>query len=180
MEDDPFLIVFLLFTPTGLDPAGPKFYHFGSQEARGLHATDAKYVDVIHTNGGIMGIYENVGNADFWMNPGAKPQPGCERVASFKELQKLMSGTIHEETPCIVHEISRSVCICSGTCSHRMATLFYANTIRNHEDFEQCVCSSLKKYFLLGKKCCDRKVVFGEFSPAGYVLLELNTITIIL
>ena len=91
------LVAILLSIPTGLDPAGPKFYHVGSQEARGLHATDAQYVDVIHTNGGIMGIYENIGAADFWMNLGAKPQPGCSRITSTSELQKLMSGMIHIE-----------------------------------------------------------------------------------
>lgn len=44
---------------TGLDPAGPCFSTIGSDGK--LDASDAAYVDVIHTNGGMLGLKESVG-----------------------------------------------------------------------------------------------------------------------
>uniref|UniRef100_A0A182QA29 Lipase domain-containing protein n=1 Tax=Anopheles farauti TaxID=69004 RepID=A0A182QA29_9DIPT len=58
----------------GLDPAGPLF---SSNEPRTrLASTDAQYVEVIHTNGGTLGMYQPIGTADFYPN-GGKHQPGC-------------------------------------------------------------------------------------------------------
>ncbi|CAH2108063.1 unnamed protein product [Euphydryas editha] len=61
---------------TGLDPAGP--FYDGTVSLRGLSASDASFVDVIHTNPGRMGIDESVGTVDFWSNCGSRVQPGCE------------------------------------------------------------------------------------------------------
>ncbi|XP_035775173.1 lipase member H-like [Anopheles albimanus] len=58
----------------GLDPAGPLFFS-GDPTGR-LASTDADYVEVIHTNGGILGMYDPIGTADFYPN-GGKHQPGC-------------------------------------------------------------------------------------------------------
>ena len=77
-----------------MDPAGPGFYNFFSQGARRLHATDAQYVDVIHTNGGLLGIYKNLGDTDFWVNPSVGPQPGCGTVNSTAQLRLLLRGMI--------------------------------------------------------------------------------------
>uniref|UniRef100_A0A182M2A1 Lipase domain-containing protein n=1 Tax=Anopheles culicifacies TaxID=139723 RepID=A0A182M2A1_9DIPT len=58
----------------GLDPAGPLF---SSKEPKTrLDRTDAEYVEVIHTNGGALGMYDPIGTADFYPN-GGKHQPGC-------------------------------------------------------------------------------------------------------
>uniref|UniRef100_A0A182PFZ9 Lipase domain-containing protein n=1 Tax=Anopheles epiroticus TaxID=199890 RepID=A0A182PFZ9_9DIPT len=58
----------------GLDPAGPLF---SSKDGNNrLDATDAAYVEVIHTNGGTLGMYDPIGTADFYPN-GGKHQPGC-------------------------------------------------------------------------------------------------------
>ena len=76
-----------------MDPAGPEFYP-KFQGTRRLHSTDAQYVDVIHTNGGKLGIYKNIGAADFWINPGAAPQPGCG--VSTSGLRQVMSGMLHK------------------------------------------------------------------------------------
>ncbi|XP_061723853.1 phospholipase A1-like [Cydia pomonella] len=59
---------------TGLDPAGPCFSHV-ELELR-LKATDAEYVDVIHTDDGIYGLKEPVGQVDFFPNSGSQ-QPNC-------------------------------------------------------------------------------------------------------
>uniref|UniRef100_A0A182Y8X3 Lipase domain-containing protein n=1 Tax=Anopheles stephensi TaxID=30069 RepID=A0A182Y8X3_ANOST len=58
----------------GLDPAGPLFSSRDSTTR--LDSTDAQYVEVIHTNGGTLGMYDPIGTADFYPN-GGKSQPGC-------------------------------------------------------------------------------------------------------
>lgn len=58
----------------GLDPSGPLFSVVNP--ANRLHATDAVYVEVVHTNGQVNGIGAPIGSADFWPNGGIA-QPGC-------------------------------------------------------------------------------------------------------
>ncbi|XP_028176686.1 pancreatic lipase-related protein 3-like isoform X1 [Ostrinia furnacalis] len=58
----------------GLDPAGPCFSNI-SLEGR-LDPGDADYVDVIHTNAGMLGLLEPVGRKDFYP-AGGMTQPGC-------------------------------------------------------------------------------------------------------
>ena len=64
---------------TGMDPAGPAFQK--TTKAVRLDSSDAKFVDVIHTNGGdedqgFLGMSYSVGHADFYPNGGVH-QPGC-------------------------------------------------------------------------------------------------------
>ncbi|KAM3956621.1 pancreatic triacylglycerol lipase [Aphomia sociella] len=59
---------------TALDPAGPCFAQVES-ELR-IRYTDAEYVDVIHTNAGLLGMEEPVGHADYYPNGGSE-QPEC-------------------------------------------------------------------------------------------------------
>ncbi|XP_011185242.1 vitellogenin-1 [Zeugodacus cucurbitae] len=60
---------------TGLDPAKPCF-NLG-HELSGLHRGDAKFIDVIHTNAGVLGKREAMGDADFYPG-GLHPLPkGC-------------------------------------------------------------------------------------------------------
>ncbi|XP_063369733.1 phospholipase A1-like [Cydia amplana] len=59
---------------TGLDPAGPCFSHV-EPELR-LKATDADYVDVIHTDAGVYGLKDPVGQVDYFPNSGSQ-QPNC-------------------------------------------------------------------------------------------------------
>ncbi|XP_018398479.1 PREDICTED: pancreatic triacylglycerol lipase-like [Cyphomyrmex costatus] len=58
----------------GLDPALPGF----RVEGPGLRISneDANYVEIIHTNGGVLGFLEPIGNIDFYPNGGQK-QVGC-------------------------------------------------------------------------------------------------------
>ncbi|CAK1582963.1 unnamed protein product [Parnassius mnemosyne] len=57
-----------------LDPAGPCFSNISPDNR--LDRSDAAYVDVIHTNAGILGLKEPVGHKDFYPNGGLS-QPGC-------------------------------------------------------------------------------------------------------
>ncbi|XP_060516296.1 endothelial lipase-like [Cylas formicarius] len=58
----------------GLDPAGPLFSERNTDNR--LDPTDAKFVQVIHTNDGRLGFGINMGDVDFYPN-GGRSQPGC-------------------------------------------------------------------------------------------------------
>lgn len=61
---------------TGLDPALPGFHMFASEKTR-LDPTDATFVDVIHSCGGMLGFLQPLGKVDFYPNAGTAIQPGC-------------------------------------------------------------------------------------------------------
>lgn len=59
---------------TGLDPALPLF--MGVPKDDKLDPSDAKFVDVYHTNSFVQGKVERCGHVDFYFNGGII-QPGC-------------------------------------------------------------------------------------------------------
>ncbi|KYQ60379.1 Cytochrome P450 9e2 [Trachymyrmex zeteki] len=59
---------------TALDPANPVFYLLGCY----LTPNDAEWVDVIHTDKGGYGTPTSMGTADYYVNGGTRPQPGCQ------------------------------------------------------------------------------------------------------
>lgn len=61
-------------TIVGLDPAKPLFSP--TEPDTRLAATDAKYVDVIHTNGNSFGFEAPIGTSDYYVN-GGMTQPDC-------------------------------------------------------------------------------------------------------
>jgi hypothetical protein len=60
-----------------LDPAMPLFVTLDNDKK--LDKTDAKFVDVIHTDALDKGKLEALGHVDFYVNGGMR-QPGCENV----------------------------------------------------------------------------------------------------
>lgn len=58
----------------GLDPARPLFKK--AEPGQRIHQTDAEHVEIIHTNGGFLGIMDTIGDTDFYPNGGSR-QPGC-------------------------------------------------------------------------------------------------------
>ena len=79
-----------MYAPAGLDPAGPLFEGY-STSAR-LDASDAQFVDVIHSNGesllrGGLGTWEQLGHVDFYPN-GGRMQKGCTNLflGAFSDL----------------------------------------------------------------------------------------------
>ncbi|XP_037047943.1 endothelial lipase-like [Bradysia coprophila] len=61
---------------SGLDPAGPGFYGLSLGTQR-ISKNDAVFVDIIHTDAGVLGADVNTGTVDFWPNYGRRLQPGC-------------------------------------------------------------------------------------------------------
>lgn len=61
---------------SGLDPAKP-LYRMAGPEDR-IDKTDAKFVDIIHTNAEILGLFGPLGDIDFYPN-GGKTQTQCQR-----------------------------------------------------------------------------------------------------
>lgn len=51
---------------TGLDPARPCFNE--GERLNGLQRGDAAFVDIIHSNAGILGIKNPIGDVDFYPN----------------------------------------------------------------------------------------------------------------
>ncbi|XP_049295099.1 endothelial lipase [Anopheles funestus] len=95
---------------TALDPAGPLF-ELESKDAVGPDV--AGFVDVIHTDGLMLGEDIIRGHADFFPNSGLPPQPGCEILDIV---------TLH-------------------ACSHWRATGFFAESIPLPGSFIACACS---------------------------------------
>lgn len=61
---------------TGLDAAYPLY--MDTDMSGHLAASDANFVDVIHTDGGRLGFPIPLGHADFYPNGGRGRQPGCD------------------------------------------------------------------------------------------------------
>ncbi|XP_042223406.1 pancreatic lipase-related protein 3-like [Homarus americanus] len=111
------LVAFTLPMITGLDPAGPEFYEKTASER--LDPSDAKFVQIIHTNGGTIlqscvGLKDSVGHVDFYPN-GGKHQPGCVDYGAWTDL--LEGGCSHRRSHDLwVESISGSLSFTSYPC----------------------------------------------------------------
>ncbi|PBC26668.1 Pancreatic triacylglycerol lipase [Apis cerana cerana] len=90
---------------TALDPAGPLYYIFDSH----ITSSDAKFVDVIHTDMGFYGLGVKVGHVDFFPNYGHRPQPGCKIIGPILSTQDF--------------------------CSHSRSFEYYAESVKNNNAF---------------------------------------------
>lgn len=70
----PQISIYLILLDIGLDPALPMFQYKNLEDR--LDPSDAKHVQVIHTNGGKLGYQLPLGHADFYPN-GGEVQNGC-------------------------------------------------------------------------------------------------------
>lgn len=74
---------------TALDPAGPLYYElldFISIFEKPIGPSDARFIDIIHTDAGFLGQAYAGGHVDFWPNAGTRFQPGCPIIDSFFSL----------------------------------------------------------------------------------------------
>ncbi|XP_012539893.1 uncharacterized protein LOC105838699 isoform X2 [Monomorium pharaonis] len=100
---------------TGLDPAGPLFE---AQDPRvRLDATDANFVDVIHSNGeqlilGGLGSWQPMGDVDYYPN-GGKMQSGCSNIFVGAVSDIIWSSAVE----------GRSL------CNHRRAYKFFTDSV---------------------------------------------------
>ncbi|KAL4716352.1 hypothetical protein ACJJTC_006714 [Scirpophaga incertulas] len=92
---------------TGLDPANPGFYPDGMLYHH-ISATDADFVDIIHSDAGGYGAPVQTGTADFYPNGGKSYQPGCPLAVPL---------TI------------------DSSCSHGRSWMYYAESVRNATGF---------------------------------------------
>lgn len=126
---------------TGLDPAGPFFYHQPSD--RRIDPSDAAFVDIVHTNSGSIiegcnGLFEPVGHVDFYPN-GGMHQPGCFAT----------------------HDSDWSILF--GECSHARATELWVESIAAfsaNQKFTSWPCSDWDTFFTgncttCGEGCLD-------------------------
>jgi len=127
----------------GLDPAGPLFE---SQDPRvRLDATDANFVDVIHSNGeqlilGGLGSWQPMGDVDYYPN-GGKMQSGCSNifVGAVSDIIwcKLTSGISpkrkikiqNDESLSLNNAITASTVEGRSLCNHRRAYKFFTDSV---------------------------------------------------
>lgn len=82
---------------TGLDPAGPLFEDSNKQENERLSSDDGDVVEVIHTDGGVLGFNAPIGTIDFYPNGGKHIQPNCANIEEmFKEFTELVTCSHHK------------------------------------------------------------------------------------
>ncbi|XP_013161883.1 PREDICTED: pancreatic lipase-related protein 3-like [Papilio xuthus] len=98
-----------------LDPAGPCFINI-NRDYR-LDKDDAVYVDVIHTNGGILGLKEPVGHKDFYPNGGSS-QPGCFlSTCDHSRAWELFAESLRFPQHFLAHRCSNWTMFREGHCS---------------------------------------------------------------
>ncbi|XP_036333610.1 pancreatic lipase-related protein 2 [Rhagoletis pomonella] len=107
---------------TGLDPPLPLFESDSGN--RHLTHTDARFVDIIHTDGGILGNPDAMGHADFYPNGGRPLQPGCARqeIANNRWLGILIG------------------------CSHQRAWEYFVESINRPYGFPVDICEPSKQF----------------------------------
>ncbi|XP_066245218.1 pancreatic lipase-related protein 2-like [Euwallacea similis] len=129
---------------TGLDPSGPRFE--GMPAHVRLHASHAKYVEVLHTDAmddnhqGAMTLF---GHADFFIN-NAEMQPGCPQNQAKYDLLSITRAMLKEGQ------------IVQG-CNHKRAFKYYIEALEleectflgikcpNYADFREGKCTSCDK-----------------------------------
>ncbi|XP_023338161.1 pancreatic lipase-related protein 2 [Eurytemora carolleeae] len=126
---------------TGLDPAQPAF-DFATKNDR-LDKEDADFVDVIHTNSGMiwegcLSIPKQIGHMDFYP-AGGKHQPDCTDI-------------------CVVGECSNSNIndLILGGCSHGRANIYYMESVLSlveGKQFLSWLCPTWEDF--LAGSCCD-------------------------
>ncbi|XP_055942251.1 pancreatic lipase-related protein 3-like [Argiope bruennichi] len=151
---------------TGLDPAGPGFYDATSDQR--LDATDASFVDIIHTNRGCnrlegFGFSDTSGHFDFYPN-GGQLQPGCLTSSQFlgkmnfsvtKSAFKYLFGKLEQMEKRVVDRM---------LCSHiRSYELFTASILNGGCKFHSVQCSGWKRY-ASGQCHGNDKVAMGYYA----------------
>lgn len=118
-----------------LDPAGPGFEDHPSIGFEPIKRTDADYVQIIHTNGGQLGMQQRTGTVDFYPNGGSK-QPGCNIKPGPNMIESL--GTF---------------------CNHFRSWHFYQQSVRDNFAFPAIRCNSWDDFMSNGT-CFKKDIVY--------------------
>lgn len=131
-----------------LDPAGPLFtIPFLNPIVDRLDATDAKFVQVIHTSKGLLGVYADCGHQDFYPNDGIVPQSGC-----------------------ILPLITDSVTPDSISCSHFKAISYFTKSLNPAVKCKATECTSYIQWLggFCAFKATDQMGVWSSKRPGRY------------
>ncbi|XP_044745611.1 phospholipase A1-like [Coccinella septempunctata] len=148
-----------------LDPAGVLFVL--RPEAKRLNANDATVVQVVHTDGGKIGLTQPCGTIDFYPN-GGKDQPGCPHVEGFSirsSSEKLRLLSLRNVGNLIF----------SANCDHERAYQYFLESVENYGSFAAKKCYNFEE---VGSKNCSGKVVaMGDLDleESGVFYLETNS-----
>ncbi|XP_015516106.2 lipase member H-B [Neodiprion lecontei] len=129
---------------TGLDPAGPGFTETDSH----LQASDADFVEIIHTEASYLGIDYSAGDVDFWPNGGSS-QPGCSTTSELVQI----------------------------TCSHARSWAYFAESLSDEDAFLAIACDSYTE-FEAGSCSSNTEEIMGYATPntaAGNYMLQTNS-----
>ncbi|XP_045495126.1 lipase member H-A-like [Colias croceus] len=128
----------LLERITALDPALPLFVT--TDPGKKVDSSDAKFVDILHTNALERGKFETSGHVDFFANGGLW-QPGCTANENYTK---------------------------SG-CYHARAPQYYAESIISDIGFYATKCSSWLSHMIGWCKLTNsgEEVIFGEHVPTN-------------
>ncbi|CRL07959.1 CLUMA_CG020953, isoform A [Clunio marinus] len=121
-----------------LDPAGPGFENHNIDGFEPISKTDAKYVQIIHTCGGVAGMIHRVGHIDFFPNGGTH-HPGCAVDAG--------SGVFGPV---------------EYACDHYRSWHFYQASVRDEKVFPAIRCISYDD-FLYNGTCYANDIVYMGF-----------------
>ena len=140
---------------TGLDPAGPLFE---SQDPRvRLDATDANFVDVIHSNGeqlilGGLGSWQPMGDVDYYPN-GGKVQSGCSNIFLGAVSDIIWSSAVEGKS----------------LCNHRRAYKFFTDSVSPKCRFPAFSCEEGYEGLLKGE-CfpCSKNSMDRSCGNMGY------------
>lgn len=138
---------------TAMDPAGPFFQGLPTDQR--LDKSDADFVDVIHTNEGVLGYWGNCGNADFHVNCGTI-QTGCPQFG-------LTLATIQDLPLSVV------------ACNH-MRSVDYMTESINSVNFEARSCGNCPLPCIPNLLKSESGIVMGEdcstdTATGGYLLV---------
>jgi pimeloyl-ACP methyl ester carboxylesterase len=136
----------------GLDPAGPGVFF---KENGRLNATNAKFVQVLHTDQGFCGTTIVSGHQDFYPNNGVEPQPGC-----------------------IVPFLQNGIGFNPSICSHYKAVEYFWASLSPDNKFRALQCPNYDEY-LSGSCNASASALFGvhgdrEVKGTFYLSVKAN------
>ncbi|XP_017755945.1 PREDICTED: pancreatic lipase-related protein 2-like [Eufriesea mexicana] len=145
----------LLGRITGLDPALPGFHLLTSDKTR-LDPTDAIFVDIIHSCGGILGYLQPLGSADFYPNAGTAIQPGCCCIP------EVIGNMLFIYLVCVYVYMFIYAFFPVEACSHGRASIYFTESIGSQTGFVASKCDTWDQ-FLQGSCNDSEATLMGEY-----------------